>query len=88
MLDVASLLATEDASSSSSSNAEEVAARLLVHLEKELRSTVLANQVEAVAWFSRLLQEYPLPVIINTAVLKLCDNFRTTYIFPKLSSKN
>jgi hypothetical protein len=41
-----------------------------------LRSPRIGEQSEAIVRFPRLLEKYPFPVLINTALLKLAEVFR------------
>jgi len=56
----------------------------LTELEKGLRSAKLGEQSEAIVKFPRLLERYPFPVLINTALLKLAEVFRQGSNFLKL----
>lgn len=49
---------------------------LLVELDRGLLSPNIGDQSEAVVRFTRLFQRYPLPILINSACLKLAEAFR------------
>jgi len=49
---------------------------LLVELDRGLQSQNIGEQSEAVARFTSLFQRYPLPILINSACLKLSEAFR------------
>lgn len=49
---------------------------LLVELDKGLKSPDIGDQSEAVARFTSLFQRFPLPILINSACLKLAEAFR------------
>ncbi|KJE97273.1 hypothetical protein CAOG_07709 [Capsaspora owczarzaki ATCC 30864] len=51
--------------------------RQLLELDKGLRATDLGEQCEAIVGVARVLEKYPLPVIVNSALLKLADEFRS-----------
>jgi len=48
---------------------------LLGHLG--LRSVRIGEQCEAIVRFPRLFEKYPFPILINSALLKLAEVFRT-----------
>mmetsp|Transcript_1879 Transcript_1879/g.2861 ORF Transcript_1879/g.2861 Transcript_1879/m.2861 type:complete len:588 (+) Transcript_1879:42-1805(+) len=52
--------------------------RALIELERQLRSQKLSEQCEAIVLFGRLVNQQPVPVIVNTALLKLADVFRNS----------
>lgn len=52
---------------------------IIMELEKGLRSPKIAEQCESIAFFARLIAQYPFAVVVNTAVLKLADLFRQRY---------
>jgi len=56
----------------------------LTELEKGLRSPKFGEQCRAIVKFPRLFEKYPFPVLINTALLKLAEVFRTGPNFIKL----
>lgn len=49
---------------------------LLVELDRGLQSQNIGEQSEAIARFTNLFQRYPLPILINSACLKLAEAFR------------
>lgn len=49
---------------------------LLVELDRGLQSQSIGDQTEAVVRFTSLFQRYPLPILINSACLKLSEAFR------------
>lgn len=49
---------------------------LLVELDRGLQSPNIGDQSEAVVRFTSLFQRYPLPILINSACLKLAEAFR------------
>lgn len=49
---------------------------LLVELDRGLQSPSIGDQSEAVVRFTTLFQRYPLPILINSACLKLSEAFR------------
>lgn len=49
---------------------------LLVELDRGLQSQNIGDQSEAVVRFTSLFQRYPLPILINSACLKLAEAFR------------
>ncbi|KAF9585576.1 Integrator complex subunit 7 [Lunasporangiospora selenospora] len=57
---------------------DEAGFKRLVELETEYRTQRAADQLRAIASFPRLFDEFPFPVIINAAVLKLADYFRNS----------
>jgi len=59
----------------------EASSKILFELDKGLRSSNLEDQLEALAFFPKLLTKFPLPVIINTSLLKLADFFRNRFDF-------
>lgn len=52
---------------------------IIMELEKGLRSQKIGDQCESIAFFARLIAQYPFAVVVNTAVLKLADLFRQRY---------
>lgn len=42
-----------------------------------LRSVRIGEQCEAIVRFPRLFEKYPFPILINSALLKLAEVFRT-----------
>ncbi|KAF9163949.1 Integrator complex subunit 7 [Actinomortierella ambigua] len=57
---------------------DEAGFKRLVVLESEYRTHRPADQLHAIASFPQLFEEFPNPVIINSAFLKLADYFRGT----------
>ncbi|KAF9968892.1 Integrator complex subunit 7 [Actinomortierella ambigua] len=57
---------------------DEAGFKRLVVLESEYRTQRPADQLHAIASFPQLFEEFPNPVIINSAFLKLADYFRNT----------
>ena len=53
----------------------DAASRILLNIDRGLRSPVPSTQLEALAQVAPLLDQYPIPVIVNTALLKLGDVF-------------
>lgn len=53
---------------------------LLNELDKGLRSQKIHEQYESLLFFSKLINQHPLPVTVNTAFLKLTDLFRVRYV--------
>lgn len=51
-------------------------AAIIMELEKGLRSQKIGEQCESIAFFARLISQYPFAVVVNTAALKLADLFR------------
>lgn len=49
---------------------------LLVELDRGLQSQNIGDQSEAVARFTSLFQRYPLPIVIDSACLKLSEAFK------------
>ena len=49
---------------------------IILELEKGLRSSKIGEQCESIAFFARLIAQYPFAVVVNTAALKLADLFR------------
>lgn len=49
---------------------------LLVELDRGLQSINIGDQSEAIVRFTTLFQRYPLPILINSACLKLAEAFR------------
>lgn len=49
---------------------------LLVELDRGLQSQNIGDQSEAVVRFTNLFERYPLPILINSACLKLAEAFR------------
>lgn len=49
---------------------------LLVELDRGLQSINIGEQSEAIVRFTTLFQRYPLPILINSACLKLAEAFR------------
>lgn len=49
---------------------------LMVELDRGLQSINIGDQSEAVVRFTTLFQRYPLPILINSACLKLAEAFR------------
>jgi hypothetical protein len=50
--------------------------KILMELDRGLRSPRTSDQCEAIFFFARLISTYPWPIIVNTAALKLADLFR------------
>jgi integrator complex subunit 7 len=48
----------------------------LLELETEYRTQRLADQLHAIASYPHLFDEFPYPVLINSAILKIADYFR------------
>ena len=46
-----------------------------------LRSSNVGEQCEAIMKFPNLISQFPFPVLINTAFLKLADVFWSGYVF-------
>ena len=55
---------------------EAEAMAFLISLKKGLHSSAIAQQIQSVVRFTDLITEYPLPIIANSALLKLADVFR------------
>ena len=55
---------------------EAEAMSFLITLKKGVHSTVVSQQIQSIVRFTDLITEYPLPIIANTALLKLADVFR------------
>ncbi len=53
----------------------------IFHLFSGLRSVRIGEQCEAIVRFPRLFEKYPFPILINSALLKLAEVFRTGYEF-------
>ena len=53
--------------------------KILMELDRGLRSPRTSDQCEAIFFFARLISTYPWPIIVNTAALKLADLFRNRY---------
>lgn len=51
-----------------------------------LRSTRVGEQCEAVVKFPLLVDQFPFPVVINAAFLKIAEVFRTGYTKYKFST--
>ena len=58
--------------------------RILVELDKGLRSSSIGEQCESILFFTKLLSLYPFPSIITTAFLKLADLYHGTRYFSLL----
>ncbi|KAG0260726.1 H(+)-transporting V1 sector ATPase subunit A [Mortierella polycephala] len=56
---------------------ETAGSKRLVELETEFRTHRPADQMHSIASFPHLFDEFPSPVVINTAILKLADYYRT-----------
>jgi hypothetical protein len=54
--------------------------RILMELDRGLRSPRTSDQCEAIFFFARLISTYPWPIIVNTAALKLADLFRNRFV--------
>ena len=52
--------------------------RILVELDKGLRSENIGEQCESILFFTKLLSRYPFPSIITTAFIKLADLYHGT----------
>ncbi|XP_057376792.1 integrator complex subunit 7-like [Daphnia carinata] len=63
---------------------EQDANTALTELDKGLRSVKIGEQCEAIVRFPRLFEKYPFPILINSALLKLAEVFRTGTNFPRL----
>ncbi|KAF9363024.1 Integrator complex subunit 7 [Mortierella sp. NVP85] len=50
----------------------------LLELETEYRTQRLADQLHAIASYPHLFDEFPYPVLINSAILKIADYFRNS----------
>jgi hypothetical protein len=50
----------------------------LLRLDKGLRSTVISQQCESVMKCAELIQSNPIPIIINTTLIKLSDLFKNS----------
>ncbi|KAG0233601.1 hypothetical protein BGW42_007350 [Actinomortierella wolfii] len=61
-----------------SASSDEAGFKRLVVLESEYRTHRPADQLHAIASFPQLFEEFPNPVIINSAFLKLADYFHET----------
>lgn len=55
--------------------------KILMELDRGLRSPRTSDQCEAIFFFARLISTYPWPIIVNTAALKLADLFRNSNNF-------
>ena len=54
--------------------------KLLVELDKGLRSPNVGDQCESIIFFAKLIARYPFPIIVNTTLLKLSELFRNGYL--------
>jgi len=63
---------------------EQDANSALTELDKGLRSVRIGEQCEAIVRFPRLFEKYPFPILINSALMKLGEVFRTGTNFPRL----
>ncbi len=52
---------------------------ILQELDKGLRSVKVHEQCEHLLFFPKLINQFPQPVVLNTAFMKLCDLFRVRY---------
>lgn len=57
-------------------NASDEGFKRLSELETEYRTQRLADQLHAIASYPHLFDEFPYPVLINSAILKIADYFR------------
>lgn len=57
--------------------------RILVELDKGLRSGNVGEQCESILFFAKLLSRYPFPSIVTTAFLKLADLYHGTRFLSK-----
>lgn len=48
----------------------------LMEIETKYRTHRSADQLHAIALFPKLFDDFPVPVIINAAILKLADYYR------------
>lgn len=48
----------------------------LIRLDRGLRSNIVSQQCDSIIRCGQLINQFPLPVIINTTLLKLADLFR------------
>jgi integrator complex subunit 7 len=60
-----------------SSDIKQEANAALLEVDKGLKSSQPGDQCEAIVRFPTLMDQYPFPVLINVAFLKLADVFRT-----------
>jgi integrator complex subunit 7 len=60
-----------------SSDIKQEANAALLEVDKGLKSSQPGDQCEAIVRFPSLMDQYPFPVLINVAFLKLADVFRT-----------
>jgi len=51
-----------------------------LHQRVGLRSTSIGEQSEAIVQLPSLINQYPFPILINNAFLKLAEVFRTGYV--------
>lgn len=72
---------------SSGGGIEGEAMTVMVSLDKGIRSGIVSQQCESVVRFSELIKKYPLPVIANTALLKLAEVFQSRYhaFYPQIN---
>ncbi|KAF9963252.1 hypothetical protein BGZ65_004910 [Modicella reniformis] len=61
-------------------NASDEGFRRLLELETEYRTQRLADQLHAIASYPHLFDEFPYPVLINSAILKIADYFRNSVL--------
>ena len=59
----------------------------MLELDKGLRSDEIGKQCEAIVRFGELMEQWPLPSVVNTSVLKLADVFRERYESSKIIKK-
>jgi len=57
-------------------DSDEAGFKRLVELEAEYRTQRSAEQLHAIASFPRLFDDFPYPVLISAAILKLADYYR------------
>lgn len=50
----------------------------LNQLDRGLRSNQISEQVENIVRFKQLIHHYPIPIIVNTSLLKLSELYRNT----------
>ncbi|XP_076441558.1 integrator complex subunit 7-like isoform X2 [Babylonia areolata] len=67
-----------------SAEQEQDANSALTELDKGLRSGRIGVQCEAIVKFPRLFEKYPFPILINSALLKIADVYRSGNNFIRL----
>ncbi|KAL0482681.1 integrator complex subunit 7 [Acrasis kona] len=63
---------------SSNGGIESEALKMLQPLDKGIRSGIVSQQCESIVRFSELIKKYPLPIVANTALLKLAEVFHAS----------